>query len=87
MRKLSDVITQVLALFPEPVPAAVYDDLTVLRAELEILLRTAAYTPPESLVGTELWSRLGTACYRYLPHPASYPFAQSISDVLMGGAK
>jgi hypothetical protein len=84
MRQISDVIARVLALFPVPVPPAISDDLAVLGAELAILLRTAAYTPAESPVSAELWSRLGTACYRYLPSPASYPFAQAISDLLMG---
>jgi hypothetical protein len=86
MRKISDVIAQILALLPNPAPSEISDDLAVLRAELALLLRTAAYTPYESPVKLELWSRLGTACYRYLPNPTGYPFAQLISQVLMGTA-
>ena len=82
MRKVSDVIGQVLALFPSPVPPELVDDLTVLAAELRLLSRTAAYTPYESPASQDLWSRLGTACYRYLPNPGSYLFAQAISNVL-----
>jgi len=85
MRKVSDVINEVLALFPAPVPPAISDDLTVLRAELMLLERTAAYTPAASPVAADLWSRLGTACYRYLPNPTAYPFAQAISDLLRDG--
>lgn len=86
MRKISNVIAQILALLPNPVPAEISDDLVVLRAELALLLRTATYTPVESPVAAELWSRLGTACYRYLPNLAGYPFAQLISQLLMGTA-
>jgi hypothetical protein len=82
MRKLTDVITQISALLPTPAPAEVQDEINVLRSELVLLARVAAYSAPESSQTDEIWARLGTALYRYLPAPARYPFAQQISDLV-----
>ena len=87
MRTIPNVIAQILALLPVPVHPELADDLTVFQAELAVILRTAAYTPPESPTRQELWARLATACYRYLPNPTAYAFARAISILLVGTAK
>lgn len=84
-RKISETIDQIIALLPDPVPPELEIELIVLRAELRILRRTGNYTPPEAADDTVLWDRLATACYRYLPKPESYPFAQNISTLLLEG--
>lgn len=82
MRKLTDVIDQVLLALPNPAPVEVADELIILRSELRILRRATGYTAPEASTEMELWSRLGTTLYRYMPGPAAYPWAQQIADIL-----
>jgi hypothetical protein len=40
------------------------------------------YAAPESTQAEELWTRLSTALYRYLPNPAGFVWAQQISDLI-----
>lgn len=82
MRNFDVIVTSILALLPDPAPAEVADELAILRAELRIINRTAAYAPPEGTSDTALWDRLGTTLYRYLPKPGAYPWAQAISDLV-----
>jgi hypothetical protein len=82
-RNIMTVIAQIQALLPNPAPPEVSDEITTLAAELNILERTAAYTPSESAGNADLWGRLGTALYRYLPNPARYPWAQAISTLVL----
>ncbi len=85
MRNIADVVNEVLALIPDPAPAEVADDLTVLKAELRILKRTGSYTPAEAHTDEALWDRLGIALYRYLPNPEGYEWARAISNVMKAG--
>ena len=82
-RNINDVIKQILALLPPTTSPALADEMIVLVAELNILNRTALYAPPESQIEPELWARLGTILYRYLPNPAGYPWAKAISDLVL----
>ncbi len=84
MRKFAVIVTGILALLPDPAPPEVADEIAILRAELRIINRTAAYAPPEGSSDTVLWDRLGTTLYRYLPKPGGYPWAQGISDLVTG---
>ena len=84
VRNITTVIDGIVALIPNPAPDLVADELTVLQAELRILKRTASYAPPEGTNDTDLWNRLGTALYRYMPSPSSYPWAKAISDLVTG---
>lgn len=83
MRNFQQIVQQILQALPDPAPAEVADELTVLRAELQILLRTGAYTPAEANA-SNLWERLQIALYRYLPNPAGYTWAQTISNIVTG---
>jgi len=85
MRTITDVIDAIFTLLPNPAPDEVADDLIVLSAELRILRRTGAYTPPDAHTDEDLWGRLGTTLYRYLPNPAGYPWAQQVSDLVTKG--
>ena len=80
MRNIATVIDQVMALMPDPAPPEVIDELLVLRAELKILKRVAAYHPPEA-DQVAMWNRLATALYRFLPDTGR-PWAKQISDVV-----
>lgn len=84
MRKITDVIPQILALIPTPSPIEVADNMTVLAAELNVLNRAAHYTPPESNLGGGQWARLESTLYRYMPPPTAFPWAQQISDLVRG---
>ena len=87
MRSLTTTIDQIIALLPVPAPPELADELIVLTAELNILRRTGAYTPPEAAEDPALWQRLATALYRYLPKPGAYAFAQKISTLVTGVAQ
>ena len=82
MRNFAVVVDQIAALLPNPAPPEVASELTVLTAELQILKRVGAYTPPEASEDAALWQRLSTALYRYLPNPKGYAWAQQISDIV-----
>lgn len=84
MRNIATVIDGIVALLPNPAPAEVADELVSLQAELRILKRTASYAPVESGSEQELWKRLGTVLYRYLPNPVGYPWAKAISELVTG---
>jgi hypothetical protein len=85
VRKLTDVIDQIVALLPATSLPGIADELLVFQAELKILKRTALYAAPEALQDTVLWTRLSIALYRYLPNPAGFPWAQQISNLVLGG--
>lgn len=82
-RDIVNVIGLIVGQLPNPAPPEVEKELIVLQAELSILMRTAMYQPPEASV-QDLWNRLATALYRYLPDPASYNWAQAISNIARG---
>lgn len=82
MRKISTVIDKILFLLPDPVPAEVSDNITSLRAELNIIRRTGDYAAPEGKIDDQQWDRLSTALYRYMPKPSSYTWAGAISEVV-----
>lgn len=84
-RKISDVINQILTLLPNPAPPEVGDNITVLTAELRILLRVSSYTPPEAADSPVLWERLSAQLYRLLPNPKGYTWAQAVSDLVTAG--
>lgn len=84
-RNIQSVIAQVQALLPSPAPAEVADNVTVLQAELRILARAAAMTPPEAGIDGSMWQRLQTALFRYMPASADYAWAAAISGVVTGG--
>ncbi len=79
-RNITTVIDSIVALIP--IFDVTPDEIVTLQAELRILKRTAAYAPPEGNSDTELWDRLGTALYRYLPNPAGSAWAKAISDLV-----
>jgi hypothetical protein len=81
MRKLSDVIDQILAALPAPFPPEWNENLTALTAELKILRRKSLYQPPEAV--TTLWNNLGQMLYRYLPPPTATPWAMAISLIVV----
>jgi hypothetical protein len=82
-RPIAPVIAEVLGLLPSPAPASVADGLAVLRSELTLLSRAAAYTPPEDVESAaELWPRLTVALYRYMPAPSAFDWAEAIARVV-----
>ncbi len=81
MRNIVSVIDQITAAIPSPVPVELADNIGTLQAELRILRRTAEYQASELPV-TDLWSRLSTALYRYMPNAEAYPFAAQISQIV-----
>ncbi len=83
-RNFVATVNQIIALIPDPAPAEIADELTVLGAELRILKRAGGYTAPEAADDANLWQRLATTLYRYLPNPTGYQFAQDISNVVTG---
>lgn len=82
MRKLSDVIPQIQALIPANPTPDIAANMIVLQAELTVLSRTAAYTPPESAVAPQQWARLEAALYRYMPPVTYAPWCAAISQVV-----
>lgn len=82
MRKLSDVIDQIIAAIPNPPPPEFSDNLIALGAELNILRRKSLYQAPEA--GSALWDNLVQLLYRYLPPPTAVPWAQAIATIVEG---
>ena len=82
MRNIQAVISQIQALIPADPPAEIADNMTVLRAELAVLNRTAAYTPPESNLTASQWARLEAALYRYMPPVTYASWCAEISQVV-----
>jgi hypothetical protein len=82
MRNIQIVITGVLTALPDPstLSQPLRNNMLTLVAELEILQRWGMYAPPES--STELWEKLGSTLYRYMPLPTFAPWAQAVSDLV-----
>jgi len=83
MRTVIATIDEITAALPSPPPSEVFDNILTLKAELGILRRTGEYHAPESV--DDLWQRLSTTLYRYMPDAKSYPWAQAISDIITAG--
>lgn len=84
MRNIQTVIDQISALIPTNPTPDIAANMIVLQAELQVLSRTAAYTPPESSLNANQWARLETVLYRYMP-PVSYaPWCAQISALVVG---
>ena len=66
MRNVTTITNQILTILAgATIAPAEADNIATLKAELRIILKTAAYWPPEA--SEDLWNRLGTALYRYMP--------------------
>lgn len=88
MRNISTVITQILALLPDPstVTPDFTNNIIALRGELGALQRRSLYTAPEDITG---WANLTDVLFRYLPtaSPTSgNTWAWAISLVVLGAA-
>lgn len=88
-RTITEVIDGVEALLPDitlpqsvvgVIDPTIADNLVTLRAELAILRRQADYTATEA--EGDLWARLSTACYRYLPPVKHAAWTRAIADLL-----
>ena len=85
MRSITKTIAQIQALLPTPdvTPAVVADQITTLRAELNIMYRSSMYVAPEGAQAA--WVSLSATLYRYLPQPGSYPWVKAIADLMATG--
>lgn len=82
MRNIQTVIAGITALLPVPatLPPPYQNNVITLNAELMIMQRWADYAPCEG--SRELWEKLGTVLYRYMPLPTFAPWAQAVSDLV-----
>jgi hypothetical protein len=81
MRNISTVINQILLILAgATIQPADQDNITTLQAELRIILRRAAYNPPEA--GNVLWLSLATTLYRYLPPASGGGYPAQISAIV-----
>jgi hypothetical protein len=84
MRNITTTTNQILGIlagatsqFASP---AEIDNITTLKAELRVLLRRAAYWPPEA--SENLWMSLGTSLFRYLPPLQSTGYTAEIAALV-----
>ena len=79
MRSLVDVVNKILVIIGNQKQS---DNLITLQAELRIISNRALYFPPEGTAN--IWTDLGTALYRYLPHPTDATWAWDIGKIIRG---
>lgn len=83
MRPIQSVIAQIQALIPTSPTSDIAANMTVLQAELAVMSRAAAYTPPESSLAPTQWARLEAVLYRYMPPPTYAPWCAAISALVV----
>lgn len=85
MRTIAGTITKIQALLPTPetTPVDVRDQMTILRAELNVIEKRTLYMAPES--ASTAWEDLSGILYRLMPRMGSYPWVKAVSDEMLNG--
>lgn len=83
MRNITTVTNQILTVLAgASIAPRDADNNITMQAELRVLLRRAAYAPPESV--EQLWIQLGTTLYRYMPPLQPTGYTAEIAAIATG---
>lgn len=85
MRNITTTTNSILTILAgAQIAPAEQDNILTLQAELRIIAKTASYLPTESNQTSELWARLGTALYRFMPPVQQTGYTADISALIQG---